>query len=138
MMEGFLQVDGIEGECKDHRHKRWIDVFGVSWGATQEVVPKPDGSIGPGSAEVQAFRFSQVYNRASIGLFQACATGREIPTMVFEGVLPHGDAQVIFLRATFSDCLVTKIETASADEVINEDVEIVFRKVQLDSQEKPV
>lgn len=137
-MDGFLKVDGIEGECKDARHGRWIDVSGVSWGASQEVVPAPEGGIRGGDAEVQAFSFTHLYDRASVGLFQACATGRQIPSVLFEGVLAHGDEPFVFLRAEFKDCLVTSVQAASAEAHVTETVEIVFRSVQIDSFERPL
>jgi type VI secretion system secreted protein Hcp len=136
-LDGFLKVDGIEGECKDSLHKKWIDVTGVSWGVSQEVVPSPDGAIGAGTPEVQSFRFTQPYNRASVGLFQACAMGRQIPSMEFEAVVPHGDQPFVYLKIQLKDCLVTRVHTGSSGAHVTEQVEVVFRSIFIESQERP-
>src|SRR5262245_10141761 len=113
-LDGFLKIEGIEGECKDARHPRWINISGMSWGVSQEVAPAPDGALAAGTPEVQSFSFTQPYSRASVGIFQACALGRQIPTMQFEAVLPHGDQPHVFLKILFKDCLVTKVHASSS------------------------
>jgi type VI secretion system secreted protein Hcp len=137
-LDGFLKIEGIEGECKHSNYKKWINVSGVSWGVSQEVVPAPDGSIAAGTPEVQSFNFTQPYNRASVGLFQACATGRQIPSMQFEAIVPHGDEPFVFLKVLFKDCLVTKINTSSSGAHVSEQVEVVFRSIMIESQERPL
>ena len=137
-LDGFLKVDGIEGECKDARHPKWINVSGVSWGVSQEVVPSPEGGIKGGDAEVQAFSCTHRYDRASVGLFQACATGRHIPVVNFEAVMPYGDPPFVYLRAEFKDCLITSVQAASAGAEVTETLEIVFRSVQIETFERPL
>lgn len=136
-LDGFLKIEGIDGECKDARHPAWINVTGMSWGVSQEVVPGPDGALKGGAAEVQSFRFSQPYNRASVGIFEACATGRQIPSMQFEASVPFGDAPFVYLKALFKDCLITKVETSSSGAEVTESIEVVFRSLQLDAAERP-
>ncbi len=137
-LDGFLKVDGIEGECKDARHPKWINVSGVSWGVSQEVVPAPEGGMRGGDAEVQAFSFTHRYDRSSVGLFQACATGRPIPVVAFEAVMPFGDDPFVYLRAEFKDCLITSVQAASTGADVTETVEVVFRAMQIETFERPL
>ena len=137
MLEGFLKVEGIDGECKDASHKGWIDVTGLSWGVSNQAAPSDDGSLEAGTPEVQSVSFSQQYNRASIGLFLACATGREIASMIFEGVARDGDSRPVLLRITIKDCLVTKVATSSTAANVMERVEVVFRSIDMQAQERP-
>jgi type VI secretion system secreted protein Hcp len=137
-LEGFLKVDGIDGECKDSRHKDWIDVHGLSWGVSQEALPGPDGTLRPGTPEVRSVVFNHQYDRASIGLFQACATGRQIPGIKFEAIVRNGDEPVVILKAEFQDCLVTKVQAMSSGPGMSERVEFVFRKVHLEAKERPL
>ncbi len=139
MMTGFLKVEGIEGESKDATHRRWIDVSNVSWGMSQEAVPAVDGGLAPGAAEVQALSFTHRYDRASVRLFEACATGRMIGSMIFEAVVPFREDELyVYLRAEFQDCLVTSVQTSSVGEHVMETVEVVFRSVQVESFDKPL
>jgi type VI secretion system secreted protein Hcp len=134
MLEGFLKIDGIEGECKDVLHKRWIDVSGFSWSVSNEVVPAPNGSFTGGTPEVQAVSFTQPYSRASVGLFMACANGRQIPEMVFESLIRDGDSRPAILKAIFRDCIVMKVATSSAEANVTERIEIAFRSVLVESE----
>ena len=31
----YLQIDGVNGESSDDKHKRWIEVVVVDWGVSQ-------------------------------------------------------------------------------------------------------
>ena len=31
----YLQIDGVNGESNDDRHKGWIEIVAVDWGVTQ-------------------------------------------------------------------------------------------------------
>jgi type VI secretion system secreted protein Hcp len=136
-LEGFLKVDGIDGESKDARHRDWIDVHALSWGVTQEALPAPDGGLRPGTPEVRSVSFTHAYDRASVGLFQACAMGRQVAQIRFEAVVRAGDEPFVFLRAAFKDCLVTKVQASSGGDTINETVEFVFRGITLEAEERP-
>ncbi len=136
-MDGFLKIEGIEGECKDASHRGWLDVTSFSWGMSQEVVPGPDGSIGAGTPTVRSAEFTQPFSRASVRLFEACVTGRELPTMTFEGTIANGDTAFVFLHVDFKDCLITKVDTSSSGAQVTEQIEVVFRSVNVQSKELP-
>jgi type VI secretion system secreted protein Hcp len=137
-IEGFLKVEGIEGECKDIAHPGWIDVNGFEWGLGQEARPGPDGSLVAGTPTVRSVRFSQQMSRASPRLFEACCVGRGISSMTFEGRLQHGDEPFVFMRADFKDCLVTSFDASSSGGLADEQVEVVFRSVNVQTKERPL
>ena len=137
-IDGFLKIDGIDGECKDADHPKWIDVTGFEWGMTQETVPGPDGTFSACTPTVQSVQFSQPLSRASPLLFDACVTGRQIAAMTFEGRLNYGGDHFTFMQAEFKDCLVASIDTSSAGAGVTEEVEIVFRSVDVRTKERPI
>lgn len=91
--DAFLKIEGIPGESNDDKHKGWIEILSYNFSVTQ----RPSGSAstaGGASAERASFSdFSIVkaLDKASPKLFEACATGRHIPTVVLELCRAGGD-----------------------------------------------
>jgi type VI secretion system secreted protein Hcp len=136
-IDGFLKIEGIEGESKDADHPGWLDVTGFAWGLSQEAVPDVDGKLSPGTPTVQSAQFTDVFGRASPGLFRACCMGSQIPAMTFEGRVSHGDEHFTVLKVELKDCLVTSVTTGSAGETVTEQIEVVFRSVFVEVKERP-
>jgi len=77
----FLKIDGIDGESRDERHAREIDVLSFSWGETNSAGAGRGGG-GAGKVSMQDFHFTMRLNRASPLLAKACATGQHIKSAV--------------------------------------------------------
>jgi type VI secretion system secreted protein Hcp len=137
-IDGFLKIDGIEGECKDGAHEGWLDVTDFDWGLDQEALPAPDGKLAGGTPTVRSAQFTQPFGRASPRLFISCAMGHKFPAMTLEGRLNYGEESFRYLRAEFRDCLITSISTQSTETQITEEVEVVFRSVNVETWERPL
>jgi type VI secretion system secreted protein Hcp len=137
-IDGFLKIDGIEGECKDAQHEGWLDITELAWGLSQEPVPATDGTFSAGTPTVRSVQFTAPLGRASPNLFLACCMGRQIASMTFEGRLNYNDEHFTFMRADFKDCLVTSVETTSAGAFVTEEFEVVFRSVNVQTKERPL
>jgi type VI secretion system secreted protein Hcp len=136
-IDGFLRIDGIDGESRDADHPGWLDVTGFEWGLSQEALPSMDGTLSAGTPTVRTARFSDVFGRASPGLFRACCTGRQIAAMTFESRVNFGDEHFTVLRVELKDCLVTSVETGSAGEFVTEQIEVAFRSILVEAKERP-
>ena len=137
-IDGFLKIDGIEGECKDTGHEGWLDVTGFDWGLSQEANPGTDGKLVGGTPTVRSAQFTQPFGRASPRLFISCAMGHQFPGMTLEGRLNYGKEKFTYLRAQFKDCLITSVQTQSTEAQITEEVEVVFRSVNVETWERPL
>jgi len=61
----FLEVEGIKGESKDHKHKDQIDVLSWSWGMSQSGTAHMGGGAGAGKVNVQDLNFTHYIDKAS-------------------------------------------------------------------------
>jgi len=136
-MDGYLQLEGIDGEAKDGAHRGWIDVSGFSWSVTQEVAPGQGGVPEGGVPSVSDFSFTQRLGRSSPLIFEACCTGRQFPTVTFEGLSPHGASRFKYLSVRFKDCLITSVGVSSGDAGVTERVQVAFRSVFAEIKERP-
>lgn len=91
--DAFLKIEGIPGESTDDRHKDWIEVVSYNFSVTQ----RPSGSASSsGGASAERASFSdfcvvKALDKASPKLFEACATGRHIPSVTLELCRAGGD-----------------------------------------------
>jgi type VI protein secretion system component Hcp len=57
--------------------------------------------------------------------------------MTFEATVANGDTPFVFLRVDFKDCLITSVQTSSAGAEVTEQIEVVFRSVNVQNKELP-
>ncbi len=115
----FLKIDGIDGESADTKHRGEIDIESFSWGETNSGNAAHGGGGGAGKVAPQDFHFVMHFNKASLKLFLACASGEHIKQAVLT-VRKAGEAQVDFLKWTLSDCIVISYETGGNKVAVNE------------------
>jgi type VI secretion system secreted protein Hcp len=129
----FLQIDGIEGESVDAKHKAWIDVLSWSWGETQPGAPVVGSGGGAGKVSMQDFNFVTRVSKASPRLFLACANGQHFKEARLVG-RKAGKEQQEFLTWTFSDILVTSYQTGGSQgaELPTDSASLNFSKVKVE------
>jgi type VI secretion system secreted protein Hcp len=111
----FLQIDGIEGESTDAKHKGWIDVESWSWGEAQAGTLHTGGGGGAGKVAFQDFHFVTKVSKASPKLFLACASGQHLKEARFVA-RRAGKEQQEYLTWTFSDLLVSSYQTGGTEQ----------------------
>jgi type VI secretion system secreted protein Hcp len=110
----FLQIDGIEGESTDAKHKGWIDVESWSWGEAQTGTLHSGGGGGAGKVAFQDLHFVSKVSKASPKLFLACASGQHLKEARLVARRAAKDQQE-FLTWTFSDVLVSSYQTGGTE-----------------------
>lgn len=98
--DGFLQIEGIEGEAQDKDHKGWIDILDY-----QHSVQKP-GTLS--AVEMGDFYVVKALDKASPKLALYCCEGRAIPSVVLELRRATEDKQT-FMKYTFTDVTITSV-----------------------------
>jgi type VI secretion system secreted protein Hcp len=131
--DGFLKISGIEGESKDSKHGKEIDVLNFTYGVTQSTSVATGGGLSAGKSTLTAFTFNQTYHKGSVPLFLAAATGKHIDKVTFTARKSAGDNQLEYLVVDFEDCLVTSIQISGGqeNEIPNETVEIAYSKIKM-------
>jgi type VI secretion system secreted protein Hcp len=110
----FLQIDGVEGESTDAKHKGWIDVDSWSWGENNPTPVSAGGGGGAGKVQMQDFHFISRVSKASPKLFLACASGQHLKEAKLVA-RKAGKSQQEFLTWTFTDLLVSGYQTGGSE-----------------------
>jgi type VI secretion system secreted protein Hcp len=130
----FLQIDGVEGESIDAKHKGWIDVDSWSWGESNPTPVSAGGGGGAGKVQMQDFHFVTRVSKASPKLFLACASGQHLKEAKLVA-RKAGKGQQEFLTWTFADLLVSGYQTGGSeggDMLPMDQVSLNFAKVKLE------
>jgi type VI secretion system secreted protein Hcp len=132
----FLKLDGIEGESKDDKHGKEIQIESFSWGASQ-ATSVAGGGLSAGKAQFQDFHFVMAVNKASPLLLQNCATGKHIPT-AFVVARKAGDKPMEYLKIKFEDVLVSSYQTGGSahGDIPMDQVSLVYGKMQFEYYEQ--
>lgn len=129
----FLKLDGIEGESKDSKHSKEIDVLSWGWGASNSGSGHYGGGSGTGKVSVQDLHFTKRVDKSTPKLMLFCCSGKHIK----EGTLvvrKAGDKPVEYIKLKLENILVSSLASSGSphDEVIHETVTLNFNKFTLD------
>jgi type VI secretion system secreted protein Hcp len=128
----FAKMGDIKGESQDDKHKDEIEVLSVSWGVTNPGSMAYGSGAGEGKATFHEYSFVHKYDKASLVLMQACATG----TPIKEVVITHrkaGKGQHEYLVTKMNDVIVTHVtQGGSGDGDHSENVSLSFAKVAVE------
>lgn len=130
----FLKIEGIPGESMDHKHKEEIELQSWSWGAMNSGTFASTSGGGGGKVSMQDFHFSQVIQKSTPKLVDACACGSHIPmaTLICRkaggGNVPGQE----YLKIKFYDLLVSNYQTGGhpGDVVPTDSISLNFSKIE--------
>ena len=105
----FAKYEGIDGESTDTKHKKWIEMLSLDWGAHM-----PEGG-GPsrrrGAAVVEDMVLTLEYGKAAPKLQEKCLKGEIIPKLEIELTSTHGDAKVTYLKYELKNVRISAYQT---------------------------
>lgn len=131
-MAVFLKLDGIEGESKDDRHAKEIDVAAWSLGVTNSGSTHSGGGGGAGRATFTDLAVTKLLDKASPALMLAVATGRHLRSgrLTVTGVGPR---PLEYLVVDLEDVRVTSCLLADAadPERPTENVALAYGKIHV-------
>ena len=133
----FLEVNGIKGEAKDHKHKDQIDVLAWSWGMSQSGTTHMGGGGGAGKVNVQDISVTKYVDKGSAALMLHCATGKHIPDATLF-VRKAGDKPLEYIKIKMEDILITSVSTGGSggEDRLTENVSLNFAKFKVEYQEQ--
>lgn len=129
----FLKVEGIDGESKDSKHEKHIDVLSYSWSESQTGSFATGGGGGTGKVSMADLNVTFLQNKASAPLFLACASGEHIKKIELK-CRRAGKTQIEYLVITLSDCLIAGYQTGAStggETLPVESVSINFAKIEM-------
>lgn len=137
LVDYFLKIETIDGESKDHKHTKEIELESWSWGATN-TPSTPGGGTGSGKVSMQDMHFVMRVNKASPKLMLACAKGSHLTKAVMTCRKAGGD-QEPYLSWTFTDVFISSYQTGgsgSSDVLPMDQVSLNFGKVEMEYKEQ--
>jgi type VI secretion system secreted protein Hcp len=130
----FLKISdaGFEGESKDAKHAKEIDVLAWSWGLSQSGTFHGGGGGGAGKANFQDLSVTKWVDASSAALMLACANGKHLGTATLT-VRKAGEKPLEYLIIKMTDVLVTSVSTGGSggEDRLTENISLNFAKVEL-------
>ena len=125
----FLKLDGIEGEARDDKHQKEIDVLSWSWGMSQSGTAHMGSGAGSGKVAVQDLHITKFIDKASPNLMKYCCNGKHITkgTLV---VRKAGENPLEYLKLDLEEIIVTSVTTGGtgSEDRLTENVSLNFAK----------
>lgn len=134
--DAFLKIEGIPGESTDDKHKDWIEILSFNYGVTQRA--SGSASTGGGASAERAnfadFSIVKALDKASPKIFEACATGKHIPTVTLELCRAGGD-KLKYMEYKLSNVIISSSRpggtSQSGETLPQEELSFNYGKIEL-------
>jgi type VI secretion system secreted protein Hcp len=109
--DGFLKLDGVQGESRDEKHPNEIQVHDIQFGLQQEGSMHYGGGGGTGKVNFHDVSFSKKFDFASPVLMGYCANGKHIPKGLVT-IRKAGEHPLEFLKIKLEDIIVSSMSSS--------------------------
>ncbi len=106
----FAKYDGIDGESKDAKHDKWIDILSVDWGAHTLGGDATGQSRRRGGAVVEDMTLTIEYEKASPKLQEKMLMGEVIPKLEIELTATYGGSRATYLKYELTNVMITSFQ----------------------------
>src|ERR1700712_1848007 len=132
----FIKIATVDGESKDSKHKKDIDVLAWSWGMSNSGSAHTGGGGGAGKVNVQDLSFTKWVDSSSPDLMLATCNGKHYDTATLV-VRKAGESPLEYLTITMTELIITSISTGGSggEDRLTENVTLNFAKVKVDYKE---
>jgi len=127
----FIKIDKIDGESKDGKHGKEIDVLAWSWGMSQSGTTHVGSGAGAGKASVQDLSFTKYVDSSTHALMASCTKGTHIAKANLV-VRKAGDKPLEYIKVEMEDVIVTSVSSGGSggEDRLTENVTLNFAKVK--------
>ena len=129
----FLKIDTVDGESRDSKHSKEIDVLAWSWGMSNSGSAHVGGGAGAGKVNVQDLSVTKYVDSSSPKLMKACADGSHFDEATLT-VRKAGGNPVEYIKVKMTEVFVTSVSTGGSggEDRLTENVSLNFAKVNVD------
>src|SRR5215472_12180825 len=113
----FLKVDGVQGETKDTKHSKEIDIISWSWGVTNGGSAHQGGGAGTGKVNVKDVTVTKYVDSSSPQLLLACCLGSHYPKALLTVRKAGGESPVEYVKIKMEQVFVTSVTTGGTGSV---------------------
>lgn len=136
-MDVFIKIGNIEGESRDEKHAKEIDVLQWGWGVSQSGSAHLGTGAGAGKVQVQDLTLTKYVDRSTTALLLAACKGTHYDKAVLT-VRKAGDKPLEYLKITLENLLVTNVTTggSGSEDRLVENVTLNFAKFKVEYTEQ--
>jgi type VI secretion system secreted protein Hcp len=129
----FIKIGDVQGESKDSKHSKEIDVLAWSWGMSNSGSTHSGTGGGAGKVNVQDISFTKYVDSATPKLMLACCDGTHYDEVNLT-VRKAGGTAVEFVKMKLEEVIVTAISTGGSggEDRLTENVTLNFAKFKFD------
>jgi len=133
----FIKIGNIEGESRDSKHAKEIDVLSWSWGLSQSGSAHLGTGAGSGKVSVNDLSFTKYVDRSSTALMLAVCKGTHYDKALLT-VRKAGDNPLEYIKITLEDLIVSNVANGGSghDDRISEQVSLNFAKFKVEYTEQ--
>ena len=128
----FLEIDGIDGESTDAKHKDAIELLSLSWGGDLPVPADAGGGSGASRPEFHELHLASRVSAASPLLLDRLNNGQHIPDARLFVRRPGGKGDQEFVRLDLDDVLVSSYQVTTDAVGLVEEFTLNFDRVNLE------
>jgi len=136
-INGFIQIDGIDGESKDSEHEKWISVFHYSFGISQSATPVECDTNGStdGKSSFDSLTIKKRLDSSTPQIYEYCAKGKPITTVTLD-LCRAGEEKTVYMSYTLTNAVISKVKTeVETIRVRDNDIEFPMQTVSFNFNE---
>ena len=125
----FLKLDGVQGESRDSKHSKEIDVLSWSWAADQSGKAGNQSGAGAGKVHVHDIQVTKYMDKSSPVLMLYCCNGKHISKATLT-CRKAGENPVEYLKIELEEVIITNYTTGGTtqDDRQMENISLNFAK----------
>ncbi len=134
-LDTYLQIEGVDGESLDDKHKNWIELLGFSHQMDQPTSASRGSAGGAATGRVVHgdFIISKYIDKASPKIYEAISKGTHFKKMKIE-CCRAGGSQVKYLEINLEEVLIASVSlskhSGSAEDLPTESVSLNYGKIE--------
>ena len=131
----FLKIDGIDGDCSEQGHPKWIEVMSFSEGFSQAGggSASAQGAHAGARVDIADFTVSKGSDSSSPNIALFCCSAKHIASIKMEVCRTLNDENVAFMVYEFKDSIISSFSVSgSGDSVPMETLSIRFAEIHWD------
>jgi type VI secretion system secreted protein Hcp len=129
----FIKIKGVNGESKDDKHSKEIDVLAWSFGMSNSGNAHVGGGAGAGKVAVQDLTFTKWVDASSPVLMQSCCNGKHYDEATLI-VRKAGEKPLEYIKIKLTDLIISNVATGGSggEDRLTESVTLNFAKFNYD------
>ena len=132
-MDQFIKIKDVNGESKDDKHAKSIDVLAWSWGQANSGSAHVGGGAGAGKVNVQDLSFTKYVDSSTPAILLACSNGKHFSEVLLT-VRKAGEKPVEYIKIKMEEVLISSVSQggSSGEDRLTENVTLNFAKVKFE------